>query len=114
VRTQSRVDVAGQDGRIVAGTPTTIAGVAWAGDRRVSAVEVSTNGGKTWSEARLRPPIGPLSWRQWLYRWTPEVPGEATVMCRATDGEGNIQTGDRLPPHPAGATGLHAVTVEIA
>jgi DMSO/TMAO reductase YedYZ molybdopterin-dependent catalytic subunit len=114
VRTQSRIDVAGDDFRATAGTPTWVAGVAWAGDRGVDRVEVSPDGGQTWSEAELRQPIGPLSWRQWIYRWTPERSGEAVVMCRATDGDGATQTENRVPPHPAGATGYHRVTVEVA
>jgi DMSO/TMAO reductase YedYZ molybdopterin-dependent catalytic subunit len=114
VRTQSRIDVAGEEFRATRGTPTWIAGVAWAGDRGVDRVEVSTDGGETWSEARLRSAIGPLSWRQWIYRWTPERSGAVTVMCRATDGEGATQTENQVPPHPAGATGYHRVMVEVA
>jgi DMSO/TMAO reductase YedYZ molybdopterin-dependent catalytic subunit len=114
VRTQSRIDTAGEMFSAAVGTPTWVAGVAWAGDRGISMVEVSTDGGETWSEARLREPIGPLSWRQWLYRWTPEQAGAAVVMCRATDGVGATQTAHSAPPHPAGATGRHEVTVEVA
>jgi DMSO/TMAO reductase YedYZ molybdopterin-dependent catalytic subunit len=114
VRTQSRIDVAGDDLRATSGIATWIAGVAWAGDRGVRGVEVSTDGGETWSEARLRQAIGPLSWRQWVYRWRPSQQGSVTVMCRATDGSGETQTQNRVPPHPAGATGYHTVTVEVA
>jgi DMSO/TMAO reductase YedYZ molybdopterin-dependent catalytic subunit len=114
VRTQSRIDVAGDDLRATTGVSTWIAGVAWAGDRGVERVEVSTDGGETWSEARLRQAIGPLSWRQWVYRWSPSQEGSVSVMCRATDGNGRTQTQDRVPPHPAGATGYHTVTVEVA
>ena len=114
VRTQSRIDVAGQDGAARVGRPTWIAGVAWAGDRGISRVEVSTDGGTTWREAVLRAPIGPLSWRQWALAWTPERSGTAEVVCRATDGQGRVQTAVTAPPHPAGATGLHRVGVEVA
>jgi DMSO/TMAO reductase YedYZ molybdopterin-dependent catalytic subunit len=114
VRTQSRIDVAGDDLGATSGVPTWIAGVAWAGDRGIERVEVSTDGGETWNEARLRQTIGPLSWRQWVYRWEPAQQGSVSVMCRATDGTGETQTQDRVPPHPAGATGYHTVTVEVA
>jgi len=114
VRTQSRIDVAGADGSARRGEATWIAGVAWAGDRGVSKVEVSTDGGGTWSEAQLRDPISQFSWSQWAYRWTPSDDGDALVMCRATDGAGDTQTDDVAPPHPAGATGYHRVTVRIA
>ncbi|MFN2489784.1 MAG: molybdopterin-dependent oxidoreductase [Actinomycetota bacterium] len=113
VRTQSRIDVVGNGFSAARGRPTWIAGVAWAGARGVSRVEVSTDGGETWSDAELRAPIGPLSWRQWAYRWTPEGEGGTTVMCRATDGGGDVQTSATAPPHPSGATGLHSMTVEV-
>lgn len=114
VRTQSRIDVAGDERRAVVGRPTWIAGIAWAGDRGIARVEVSTDAGRTWHDAELRAPIGPLSWRQWAYRWTPERPGSALVMVRATDGDGETQTERRAPPHPAGATGYHSVIVDVA
>jgi DMSO/TMAO reductase YedYZ molybdopterin-dependent catalytic subunit len=113
VRTQSRIDVAGAEGAAV-GTPTWIAGVAWAGARGISKVEVSVDGGASWAEARLREPIGPLSWRHWTYRWTPREAGSAEISCRATDGQGVVQTERSVPPHPAGATGYHRVTVQVA
>lgn len=114
VRTQSRIDVAGEDGAARVGKQTWVAGVAWAGARGVARVEVSTDGGSTWREAELRAPIGPLSWRQWALRWTPERAGDVEVVCRATDGTGVVQTARRATPHPAGATGRHSVTVSVA
>ncbi len=114
VRTQSRIDVAGDSGAAVAGEATWIAGVAWAGDRGVERVEVSTDDGATWSEALLKQPIGPLTWRQWAYRWTPEEPGATSVVCRATDGLGEVQTNGIAAPHPAGATGYHQREVTVA
>ena len=113
VRTQSRIDVAGVDGSARTGEATWIAGVAWAGDRGVQRVEVSTDGGDTWAEARLRDAIGPLSWRQWVLEWTPERAGAAVIVCRATDGTGATQTEHNAPPHPAGATGWHHVEVTV-
>ena len=115
VRTQSRIDVAGEQRTASAGAATWIAGVAWAGDRGISRVEVSTDGGDSWAEARLREPIeGELSWRQWAYRWTPEGTGKATVVCRAVDGDGEVQTSRLAAPHPAGATGHHSVEVDVS
>ena len=113
VRTQSRIDVAGHGGTATRGRQTWIAGVAWAGDRGIAKVEVSTDGGGTWQQAQLRAPVGPLSWRQWALRWTPREPGDVVVTCRATDGRGDVQTSEEASPHPAGATGLHAVSVAV-
>jgi DMSO/TMAO reductase YedYZ molybdopterin-dependent catalytic subunit len=113
VRTQSRVDVAGDGFSAESGRDTWIAGVAWAGDRGVSEVEVTTDGGRTWSNALLQEPVAPAAWTRWAYRWTPRTPGEIEVACRATDGDGNVQTDDVTDPHPAGATGYHRVTVRV-
>jgi DMSO/TMAO reductase YedYZ molybdopterin-dependent catalytic subunit len=113
VRTQSRIDVAGDSHRAMVGEQSWIAGIAWAGVRGVAKVEVSTDGGDTWDVAMLKDPISPISWRQWAYAWQPEETGEHTVMCRATDGDGETQTSRRDAPHPAGATGWHTTTIEV-
>lgn len=113
VRTQSRIDVAGENRRADVGRATWIAGVAWSGGRGISRVEVSTDGGSTWDEAMLRTPINRFSWTLWAYRWTPEASGETVVVCRATDGEGDTQTADVGPPHPSGATGWDRLRVSV-
>lgn len=114
VKTQARIDVAGDDGAASAGEETWVAGVAWAGDRKISKVEVSTDGGRAWAEAQLKQPLSDYSWRQWAFRWIPEASGTVEVMCRATDGTGETQTPDPVPPHPDGASGYHAVKVSVA
>src|SRR5581483_482390 len=86
----------------------TIAGVAWAGDRGVRGVEVSTDGGATWRSADLDRPGDPLAWRRW--RTAVALPaGPHALVVRATDGTGVVQTNDHAPPHPSGATGWHRV-----
>lgn len=114
VDTESRIDVAGEDGRARRGEETWIAGIAWAGIRGISKVEVSTDGGSTWTEAMLKDPVSPISWRHWAYRWTPDSTGRVMVTCRATDGAGVTQTKREAPPHPDGATGYPIKIVEVA
>jgi DMSO/TMAO reductase YedYZ molybdopterin-dependent catalytic subunit len=113
VKTGSRIDVAGVDGEADSGAETWIAGIAWAGDRGISKVEVSTDGGKTWNGAMVREPISDVSWSQWAYRWTPQNAGKQGILCRATDGAGEVQTARTAPPHPDGASGYHEVSVEV-
>jgi DMSO/TMAO reductase YedYZ molybdopterin-dependent catalytic subunit len=112
VKTQSRIDVTPEDPRV--GEEYWIAGVAWAGDREVSSVEVSTDGGSSWENAELKGPIAQASWRLWAYRWRPEESGEHDVTCRAVDGEGEVQIAATAPPHPAGASGYHTVGVDVS
>ena len=95
------------------GVGTWIAGVAWAGGRGISKVEVSSDGGETWSEAMLKEPVGRFAWTQWAYEWTPAEEGTFTLACRATDGDGRVQTAEIAPPHPSGATGYHFREVTV-
>jgi hypothetical protein len=39
--------------------------------------------------------------------------GNVSVVCRATDGDGEVQTADRAAPHPAGSTGYHFLDVSV-
>ena len=114
VQTSSRIDVAGIDLSARTGDPTWIAGIAWAGERGISKVEVSVDGGESWSDARLEPPASEVSWTRWAYEWTPEGSGSAEIVCRATDGLGAKQEQATAPPHPSGATGYHYVSVDVA
>lgn len=114
VHTQSRIDVAGEERRARVGQETWVAGVAWAGNRGISKVEVSTDGGDSWSDAMLKEPISPYAWTLWAVRWKPATKGRTSVMCRATDGEGATQTPATADPHPSGATGYHVVEVKVA
>jgi DMSO/TMAO reductase YedYZ molybdopterin-dependent catalytic subunit len=111
VRTASRIDT---PRRARAGVPTWIAGVAWAGLRGIARVEVSLDDGRTWRGATLNPPLSPWGWTQWAYRWTPERPGQHALGCRATDGTGRVQDPHPRPPHPAGASGYHRVTLNVS
>lgn len=112
VRTQSRIDTVTP--APAAGAECWVAGVAWAGDRGISRVEVSTDGGGSWSKALTRRPVSPVAWSQWAFKWTPERAGSNPLAVRAADGAGELQTASRSAPHPAGATGYHEVEVEVA
>jgi DMSO/TMAO reductase YedYZ molybdopterin-dependent catalytic subunit len=74
-------------------------GVAWAGEDSVRRVEVSTDGGSTWSDATLMGPQAPYSWTLWEYLWEAESPGEHTVLVRATSSRGRVQPADHDPLH---------------
>lgn len=111
VRTESRIDTPSAG---AAGERTWIAGVAWAGLRGIAAVELSTDGGRSWGRAQLQDPLSAHAWTRWAYRWTPPRPGRYQLACRAIDGDGEVQDPTRRPPHPSGASGYHQRTLEVA
>ncbi len=110
VKTQSRIDVP-RPGRVKAG-PVTVAGVAWAPDAGISQVEVSFDGGP-WTQAELSASLSDDAWRQWRTTWEAGR-GQHVLRVRATDGDGQLQTGEVRPPYPDGASGYHAVRVTVA
>jgi sulfite oxidase len=79
------------EGQVVARGSHTVFGFAWSGLGQISQVEVSTDGQRTWSAARLVPGEGPLAWRRWEFHWTASAVGPATLAARATDTAGNVQ-----------------------
>ena len=68
-----------------------LTGVAWSGEAAVTAVDVSVNGGRTWTPARLGSDRAAFGWRQWEYAWTAQREGYYTVMARARDASGDTQ-----------------------
>ena len=70
----------------------TIEGRAWSGLAPIAGVEVSTDDGTTWHDARLEPAeLGPWAWRRWTYEWAADEPGRHVLACRARDEGGNAQ-----------------------
>ncbi|MFN3653482.1 MAG: sulfite oxidase [Armatimonadota bacterium] len=80
---------------VPAGKPYPVAGAAWTGDGTIAAVEVSTDGGRTWSRARLDGEPTPYTWRLWSYDWRAPAPGQHVLMARAIDQKGRVQPMER-------------------
>jgi DMSO/TMAO reductase YedYZ molybdopterin-dependent catalytic subunit len=76
---------------VAAGKEQRVHGAAWAGESEVAKVEVSTDGGKTWAEAKLLGDSLAMTWRLWEYKWTPPKAAKYTLMTRATDKRGRTQ-----------------------
>jgi DMSO/TMAO reductase YedYZ molybdopterin-dependent catalytic subunit len=106
-----------QDGASVSlsqtGGSVMIGGMAFGGDRGISKVEVSFDGGKTWDQAILKPPASKLSWVLWAYEWVPPGTGQYIVYARATDGNNQQQTADVSYTYPSGATGYVMSNVNV-
>ena len=97
----------------VAGNPIAVAGVAFAGDRGIQKVEVSTDGGNSWQPASLHDPLSKYTWVFWKFDWNPGNSGDYRIMVRATDGTGGVQVATMADPFPDGATGLQVVDVKV-
>jgi DMSO/TMAO reductase YedYZ molybdopterin-dependent catalytic subunit len=110
ILTQSRIDTPTAGASLAAGI-IPVAGVAWAPDRGISAVEVQVDDGP-WQPAELSTPISDATWVQFVFRWT-AFAGDHTLRVRATDGTGEVQTSERTRPAPDGARGHHTVEVRV-
>jgi sulfane dehydrogenase subunit SoxC len=67
-----------------------ITGLAWSGRGRIERVDVSTDGGQSWSQATLQEPVLPIAWTRFRLPWTWD--GQATqLLSRAIDETGYVQ-----------------------
>ncbi|HET8792705.1 MAG TPA: molybdopterin-dependent oxidoreductase, partial [Nitrososphaeraceae archaeon] len=89
-----------------------IAGIAFGGDRGISKVEVSIDGGETWKTAIIKEPLSRYTWVLWTAGFFPKG-GEVNykIVVRATDKKGKIQTSEIRKPFPDGATGYHTINI---
>lgn len=66
-----------------------IRGMAWSANG-IQRVEISSDGGETWSDAELLNDLGQYSWRRFSYTWQASR-GQHELVARATDQAGNVQ-----------------------
>ena len=99
---------------IVVGEQIPIAGVAFAGDRGISRIQVSTDNGATWLDAEIKDPLSPYSWVIWATEINVANKDNYKIIVRATDKMGKVQTGEVREPFPSGATGYHMVDVQAS
>ncbi|MBW3620850.1 MAG: molybdopterin-dependent oxidoreductase, partial [Actinobacteria bacterium] len=112
VKMSSRIDVPRNGAEVRAGE-VQFAGVAWAPDVGVSAVELQIgDGGGPWVACETTEPLADSAWVQWKVRV--ELPaGDHVAQVRMIDGAGQVQVEEYAPPRPDGATGYHAVRVRV-
>jgi len=70
--------------------PYEIQGFAWSGRGRITAVDVSVDGGKNWQEATLEQPVLDKMLTRFRYRWNWNG-GPAVIASRAMDSTGYVQ-----------------------
>jgi sulfite oxidase len=74
----------------------TVTGVAFNDGRaKITQVEVSTDGGKSWQNAEIKPPMSPWAWHHFSAKGKLSK-GKNVIMCRATDALGRTQPMDGL------------------
>jgi DMSO/TMAO reductase YedYZ molybdopterin-dependent catalytic subunit len=116
VPTRSRIDVPANETWIkltdaIKGIP--VKGIAFGGDRGISRVEVSVDGGENWDDATITYPGTKLTWALWRFPWKPDEVDDYTLVVRGTDGEGKVQEFDEHREFTSGITGFHKVAVHV-
>jgi len=92
----SRVQVKSQiarprEGELIGESPYVVRGAAWAGENRVTKVQVSVDEGKEWHLAEIDKEQQPYTWVLWKFYWSFQRPGSHVVSVRAFDHKGNEQ-----------------------
>ncbi|MBZ5561863.1 MAG: molybdopterin-dependent oxidoreductase [Acidobacteriia bacterium] len=85
------------DGAILSGWSFIVRGAAWAGEKSISKVELSTDGGRSWKAAQLLDRSQRYMWVRWQSAWKIASPGPHELVVQATDAEGNSQPAVRNP-----------------
>src|SRR5213083_1937218 len=114
--TRSRIDVPDPWSSFALGKlsgPIEVKGIAYGGDRGISRVELSSDGGKSWRDAEIYYSGGNLAWSLWKTEWMPDAAGDYMLVARATDGEGDVQEWEEDRGPFSGAAGLHEIGVNV-
>jgi DMSO/TMAO reductase YedYZ molybdopterin-dependent catalytic subunit len=110
----ARIDVPFPEATLPVNRQTSIAGVAFAGTKGVSAVDVSTDNGHTWQRATLKQPLGAVTWTLWELPWTPTSQDRYALVARMIDLQGYYQQPVVAAPYPNGATGYDRIYVNVS
>lgn len=94
------------DAELAAAKKVRLAGRSWSGAAPIVKVDVSTDGGASWSRARIvaagRSGAGEgRGWTRWTYEWRSPSVGEHVLLARATDAHGRTQP-DVARANPSG------------
>ncbi|MBM3784098.1 MAG: hypothetical protein FJW30_07035 [Acidobacteria bacterium] len=94
---------------------TKIRGAAWSHESPVTAVEISTDGGRRWAPARLGPETHRFGWKQFTFDWTPKEEAYYTILARARNAAGETQPlVQEWNPSGYGHNVVHAVRLHVA
>jgi DMSO/TMAO reductase YedYZ molybdopterin-dependent catalytic subunit len=92
-----------------------VRGAAWAGDDEVARVDVTLDGGATWTEAAMTPPRNRYDWVRWQASLTLPEDGHYEIFARATDRQGRAQPfrAANWNPNGYGCNVMHRVAVTV-
>jgi DMSO/TMAO reductase YedYZ molybdopterin-dependent catalytic subunit len=114
IHTESTLTSLNNGAEVRSGERLTLQGFAFAGQRGIKKVEISTDGGQNWLEAQVKDGLGQNSWQLWHLDWTPTGPGKTVkLVVRATDKTGTLQTASKAEPFPEGSSGWHTLSVRV-
>ncbi|MFN8523991.1 MAG: molybdopterin-dependent oxidoreductase [Chloroflexota bacterium] len=114
IKTMTRIDTPARGATAPPGA-LRVAGVAYAGDRGIAKVELSSDGGATWRTVRfIEPQQGRDSWVRWEAEATLPPGGMLHLVARATDGTGALQSEPFGLAQPDGASGWHHLEIRSA
>jgi DMSO/TMAO reductase YedYZ molybdopterin-dependent catalytic subunit len=89
-----------------------ISGIAFAGTKTITKVEVSTDGGQNWRVAELLPRRSKYAWQRWRSPWTPQ-PGSHQLVVRAY-ADGVMQSEEQRDALPEASSGWHGFITNLA
>ena len=87
-------------------------GIAFAGSKTITKVEVSVDGGQSWLEAELIPRRSKHAWQQWRSPWTPKA-GSHQLTVRAY-ADGVLQPEEERDALPEASSGWHHFITNLA
>jgi DMSO/TMAO reductase YedYZ molybdopterin-dependent catalytic subunit len=102
--------------RMAAGTrELRLRGAAWSGEPEVRRVDLSTDFGASWQQARLANPRNRYDWRRWTATIKSPSDGYSEIWARPTDTTGTAQppVAGSWNPQGYGANPLHRIAVLI-
>ncbi len=79
----------------------------------IRSVEISFDGGKTWTPTTIFSNPSALVWTFWRYVWKSPKPGKYRIRVRAIDGKGRVEGPGPTSTFPSGATGQEVMSITV-
>ena len=112
IHTESTITYPADNQNVNVGQSLTVRGYAFAGERGIKRVEISTDGGQSWNDAVIKDALSPNAWALWHYDWNVGAgQKDYNLVVRATDKTGAVQTSSKTDSYPSGASGWHNILV---